>query len=74
MDGRTISSPLLGIHDYGMASRKNDLVSRLSATAPIIYWPELDEDLSVAGILAGGTFRGGLSLCQRWLDTRNGWP
>ncbi len=39
-----------------------------------IEWPELDEHLSIAGLLEGRTSRQSLESARRWLERRNGHP
>ena len=37
-----------------------------------IHWPDLDEDLSVEGLLLGQPSRESQSSFQRWLEGRSG--
>lgn len=52
-DGRVISVPIIWfptLSDATMAERSN---YEISPAGIGIHWPELDEDLSVAGLMAG---------------------
>jgi Protein of unknown function (DUF2442) len=53
MDGRTISAPLIWFPRLLSASRKQRANWRRSAGGFGIHWPDLDEDLSTAGLLRG---------------------
>ena len=53
LDGRTISAPLAwfpGLFEANNSQRKN---WQLMGDGEGIHWPDIDEDLSVAGLLAG---------------------
>ena len=53
LDGRTISAPLLWFPKLSQA-RQDQLDNwELLGDGEGIHWPDLDEDLSVAGLLAG---------------------
>jgi hypothetical protein len=52
-DGRTISVPLTWFPRLAHAAREQLLNYELLADGEGIRWPELDEDLSVAGLLRG---------------------
>jgi hypothetical protein len=67
-DGRTISTPIVWyprlLHGTP-AERNNAEITPLG-----VHWPDLNEDLSIAGMLAGRkSGEGGASL-QRWLGYR----
>ncbi|MCY2958765.1 MAG: DUF2442 domain-containing protein [Planctomycetota bacterium] len=53
VDGRTISVPLAWFPRLRVASRKHLLNFELLGRGLGIHWPDLDEDLGVAGLLAG---------------------
>ena len=69
-DGRTISVPLAWyprlIHG-STAERRN---FRLVGRGEGIHWPDLDEDLSVAGLLAGRPSGESQASLDRWLAGR----
>ena len=53
VDGRTISVPLEWFPRLAKASRKQLKTFELIGDGEGIHWPEIDEDLSVAGLLRG---------------------
>ena len=53
VDGRTISAPLIWFPRLSKASKKQRENWEFLGDGEGIYWPEIDEDLSVAGLLAG---------------------
>ncbi len=52
-DGRTIAAPVAWFPRLAHGTRKERQSWRLSGGGRGIHWPELDEDISVAGLLAG---------------------
>ena len=67
-DGRTISVPLGWFPrlNHGTAHER----SKFELGRNGIHWPELDEDISVAGLLNGEKSGESLASIQRWLDGR----
>jgi hypothetical protein len=53
VDGRTISAPLIWFPRLSGASPEILKNWELLGDGDGIHWPDLDEDLSVAGLLAG---------------------
>ena len=53
LDGRTISAPLIWFPRLSQASGEQLENWELLGDGEGIHWPDLDEDLSVAGLLAG---------------------
>ena len=53
LDGRTISAPLVWFPRLSQAKKEQLDNWELLGDGEGINWPELDEDLSVAGLLAG---------------------
>ena len=53
VDGRTISAPLVWFPKLSQASKEQLNHWELLGDGEGIHWPEIDEDLSVAGLLAG---------------------
>jgi len=53
LDGRTISVPLVWFPRLSQATQHQLANWELLGDGEGIYWPEIDEDLSVAGLLAG---------------------
>jgi hypothetical protein len=56
-DGRTISVPILWFPRLRDASPEQRAHYEIGAGGRGLHWPELDEDVSVAGLLAGGDNR-----------------
>ncbi len=69
-DGRTISVPLSWYPRlvHGTAAERNRW--RLIGRGRGIHWPDLDEDLSVAGLLAGRPSGESQRSLQSWLEGR----
>ena len=53
LDGRTISAPLVWFPRLSQAKQEQLDNWELLGDGEGIHWPDLDEDLSVAGLLAG---------------------
>jgi hypothetical protein len=53
IDGRTISAPLVWFPRLSQATKKQLDNWELLGDGEGIHWPDVDEDLSVAGLLAG---------------------
>lgn len=70
VDGRSVSVPLLWfprLVDATPAERAN---WRLIGRGEGIHWPDLDEDISVAGLLAGKRSGESQRSLKRWLELR----
>jgi hypothetical protein len=69
-DGRTISVPLAWYPRllYGTPTERNNW--RLIGQGEGIHWPDLYEDLSVEGLLAGRRSGESQNSLQRWLEQR----
>jgi hypothetical protein len=69
-DGRTISVPLAWYPrlSYGTPEERNHW--ELIGDGEGIHWPELDEDLSVEGLLLGRPSGESQQSLQRWLEKR----
>ena len=69
-DGRTISVPLAWFPRlvHGTAEERNRW--ELHADDQHIHWPDLDEDLSVEGLLAGRPSGEGERSFKRWLEAK----
>lgn len=69
-DGRSISVPLAWYPRlvYGTPKERNNW--RLIGDGEGIHWPDLDEDLSVEGLLLGRPSGESQRSFQRWLDER----
>ena len=69
-DGRTISVPLVWYPRLVHATQQELDNWELHATGQHIHWPDLDEDLSVEGLLAGRKSGEGRKSLERWLEAR----
>jgi Protein of unknown function (DUF2442) len=69
-DGRTISVPLAWFPRllHGTPKERNNW--RLIARGEGIHWPELDEDISIEGLLEGRPSGESQSSLQKWLAGR----
>ena len=69
-DGRTIATPLAWFPRllHGTAAERANW--RLIGSGEGIHWPDLDEDISVAGLLAGRRSTEASESLRRWLDGR----
>ena len=53
VDGRTISAPLVWFPRLFQASKEQRKNWELLGEGEGVHWPAIDEDLSIAGLLAG---------------------
>jgi hypothetical protein len=69
-DGRTVIVPLVWYPRlwHGSPEERNNL--EILGDGAIIHWPDLDEDLSVAGLLAGRRSGESPASLARWLEAR----
>ena len=67
-DGRTVSVPIAWYPrlSHGSDSERSDW--RLIGDGLGIHWPQLDEDISVEGLLLGYPSNESPDSIQRWLD------
>lgn len=70
-DGRTISVPLAWFPRllHGTAEERNNW--RLIGKGEGIHWPDLDEDISVEGIIFGKASGESQRSFRRWLESRS---
>lgn len=70
MDGRTIIAPLLWYPRlwYGTPEERNTF--EIIGDGTLIHWPDLDEDLSVFGVLAGRHSGESQQSLKNWLAQR----
>ncbi|HEY3394090.1 MAG TPA: DUF2442 domain-containing protein [Lacipirellulaceae bacterium] len=70
-DGRAISVPLAWFPrlSHGTAEERNKW--RLIAGGRGIHWSDLDEDISVEGLLAGHPSGESQTSLKKWLQSRN---
>lgn len=69
-DGRTIIVPLVWFPRlwHGTAEERNDF--EIFGDGAYIHWPDLDEDLTVAGLLAGLPSSEAPQSVKKWLEAR----
>jgi len=70
VDGRTIIAPLMWYPRlwYGSSEERNNY--EIIGDGTLIHWPDLDEDLSVSGLLAGRRSRESRKSLMKWLAER----
>ena len=70
VDGRTIIVPLVWYPRlwHGTADERNHF--EIFGDGAFIHWPDLDEDLSIAGLLAGRRSGESAQSLKKWLDAR----
>ncbi|HET6372348.1 MAG TPA: DUF2442 domain-containing protein [Candidatus Polarisedimenticolia bacterium] len=69
-DGRTIAVPLSWYPRLQHGTRPERRRWRLIGRGVGIHWPDLDEDVSVQGLLAGKASSESLSSLRGWLKSR----
>ena len=69
-DGRTISVPLSWYPRLIHATLEERNNWRLIGAGQGIHWPDLDEDLSVEGMLAGWPSRESQKSLKQWLEAK----
>lgn len=69
-DGRTVSAPLAWYPRLGHGTPVERARWRLIGRGAGVHWPDLDEDISVEGILAGRPSAESQASLKRWLESR----
>lgn len=69
-DGRTVSVPIAWYPRLSHGSEPERQNWRLIGDGIGIHWPDLDEDISVEGLLLGYPSNENPESIQRWLDGR----
>src|SRR6202140_2675447 len=69
-DGRTIAVPLAWFPRLAHGTPTERANWRLIAGGEGIHWPDLDEDLSVEGIILGRASGESQASLKRWLESR----
>ena len=69
-DGRTISVPLSWYPRLVHATPEERNNWRLIGTGQGIHWPDLDEDISVEGLLAGWPSRESQKSLKQWIEAK----
>ena len=72
VDGRTIIVPLVWYPRlwHGTLEERNHF--EIFGDGAFIHWPDLDEDLSIAGLLAGRRSGESAQSLKQWLEARTG--
>jgi len=70
-DGRTISVPLAWFPRLVHATPKERNNWRLIGKGEGIHWEDLNEDISIEGLLAGHASGESQASFKKWLDKRN---
>jgi len=70
VDGRTVSVPLAWYPRLSHGTTQERENWRLAGRGEGIHWPDLDEDVSVEGLLAGRASGESQSSLERWLRSR----
>jgi len=70
VDGRTITVPLVWYPRLWHGSPQERNHFEIFADGAYIHWPDLDEDLTVAGMLAGQRSGESPQSLKKWLDSR----
>jgi hypothetical protein len=73
-DGRAISAPLAWYPRLWHGTIEERDCFEIIGDGAYIHWPQLDEDLSVSGILAGRRSGESPASLQQWLDERGSKP
>ena len=72
MDGRTIAVPLVWYPRLWHGTPQERARFEIFGDGAYIHWPELDEDLTVAGLLAGRRSGESAQSLRKWLESRKG--
>ncbi len=70
VDGRTVIVPLVWYPRLWHGSEKERKNSEIFGDGEYIHWPDLDEDLTVAGLLAGRSSAESAESLKKWLAAR----
>ena len=70
VDGRTISVPLAWYPRLARGTPEERALWRFIGDGEGIHWPELDEDISIEGLLAGRRSGETQASLRRWLERR----
>jgi hypothetical protein len=73
-DGRTISAPLAWYPRLAHGTARERGKWRLIGRGQGIHWDDLDEDVSVEGLLAGRASGESQASFKKWLDARTPTP
>lgn len=71
VDGRSVTVPLAWYPRLVDGSQKERSTWALTAGGRGIHWPDLDEDISIEGLLGGRPSKEAKTSLQRWRESRN---
>ena len=74
VDGRSVSVPLSWYPRLWYGTEEERMNFELFGDGSYIHWPDLDEDLTVEGILDGKRSAEGPSSLRKWLQARGHSP
>ena len=74
VDGRTITVPLMWYPRLRHGKAKERKHFEIFGDGAYIHWPELDEDLTVVGLLAGRRSGESAESLEKWLRSRKARP
>lgn len=69
-DGRTVSAPLAWYPRLAHGTPAERARWRLVGRGEGVHWPDLDEDISIEGVLAGRPSGESQASLKRWLESR----
>jgi hypothetical protein len=69
-DGRAVSAPLAWYPRLAHGTATERAHWRLVGRGDGVHWPDLDEDISVEGVLAGRPSGESQASLKRWLESR----
>lgn len=69
-DGRTISAPIAWFPRLWYATPAERARFQIAGDGAYIHWPDLDEDLTISGILNGSRSVESPESIKRWLEGR----
>ena len=70
VDGRTIIVPLVWYPRLWHGTPEERSIFEIFGDGAYIHWPDLDEDLTVAGLLAGHRSEESPQSLKKWLEAR----
>jgi hypothetical protein len=73
-DGRTISAPIGWYPRLAYGTQTERLHFKISSAGYGIHWPDLDEDISIEGLLLGQRSNESPASFTRWLQARDSGP
>jgi hypothetical protein len=72
MDGRTIVVPLVWYPRLWHGTPQERSRVEIFGDGTYIHWPDLDEDLTIAGLLAGRRSDESPQSLRKWMESRKG--